>query len=264
MSEGVLFEQDEHGIATITVNRPEVRNALDWEAMAAFAAAVRQAEGTPGLRALIVTGAGQQAFSAGGDLRDLHSTPTEADGLRQHDLMAGALDTLAALPVPVIAAVEGAARGGGCEIMLACDMRVAAEDVTLGFAQVRMAVTPGWGGARRLLELVGYGHAVELLMMGGALSAREAYAIGLVNRITPPGRALYGARRIARALARGPREALRGVKDVLRAHLTLPPEAARARERETFARLWASPDHAEAALAFLEQREPVFSKEAER
>jgi len=105
MSDVVLFDLDEHGIATITINRPEVRNALNWEAMEAFADAVGRAETTPGLRALIVTGAGQQAFIAGGDLRDLHRTPSEADGLRQHDLMAGALDALEALPVPVIAAI---------------------------------------------------------------------------------------------------------------------------------------------------------------
>lgn len=264
MSDVVLFDLDEHGIATITINRPEVRNALNWEAMEAFADAVHRAESTPDLSAMIVTGAGQQAFISGGDLRDLHRTSSEADGLRQHDLMASALDALEALPVPVIAAIEGAARGGGCEVLLACDMRVAAEDATLGFAQIHMAVTPGWGGARRLLELVGYAHAFELLLTGGMLSARKAYAIGLVNHITPRGRALTEARRIALQFANGPQGALRGVKEVLRAHLRLPPEAARAREREIFARLWASPDHAEAVLAFLERREPVFSKEAGR
>ncbi len=257
MADTVQFRVDAAGIGVVTINRPEVRNALDHEAMQALAEAVASAEQTANLRALVLTGAGGQAFIAGGDVRALHSHLSEADALAQHDLMAGTLDRMAALPVPVIAALEGATRGGGCEVALACDLRIAAEDATLGFAQIHMAVTPGWGGAGRLIELVGYARAMDLLLTGRVLSAGDALAMGLVDRLCPPGKALEAARRLAGDIARQPGLAVRGIKAVLRGHLTLPPRAARARERETFARLWASPDHAEASAAFLEKRNPA-------
>lgn len=258
MSELIRYEQQANGIVVVTINRPEVRNALNWAAMHALADAVARAEADPTLRALILTGAGGKAFISGGDVRDLHGDVSEAAGLRQHDLMATTLDRLAALPVPVIAALEGATRGGGCEVALACDLRLAAEDATLGFAQISMAVTPGWGGAGRLIALVGYARAMELLLTGHIISAQEALTLGLINDVCPSGEALRCALSLAEQIARAPRLAVRGVKEVLRGHLTLPAEAARAHERQVFARLWAGADHAEASTAFLEKREPNF------
>lgn len=258
MSEIVRYEQHGDNIAVITVNRPQVRNALNWAAMHALADAVARAEADPHLRALILAGAGGKAFISGGDVRDLHGDISEAAGLHQHDLMATTLERLAALPVPVIAALEGATRGGGCEVALACDLRLAAEDATLGFVQIGMAVTPGWGGAGRLIALVGYARAMDLLLSGRVISAQEALTLGLVNRLCPSGEALHCALALAEQIARAPRLAVRGVKEVLRGYLTLPAEAARARERQVFARLWASADHAEASAAFLEKREPDF------
>jgi enoyl-CoA hydratase/carnithine racemase len=172
--------------------------------------------------------------------------------------MAGTLDRLAALPIPVIVALEGATRGGGCEVALACDLRIAAQDATLAFAQIGMAVTPGWGGAERLFRLVGYARAMDLLLTGRALAADEALSLGLVNRVCPSGTALNEALQLAQSIAAGPPLAVRGVKDVLRGYLTLPAEQACAIERTTFGRLWASADHAEAASAFLNKRQPVF------
>ncbi len=261
MSDTVLFEQDPRGIAVITVNRPEVRNALNPEAMAALSDAVTAAEQSGDLRAVILCGAGGRAFISGGDLRALRAAASELDGLQQYDLMAATLDRLAALPVPVIAALEGATRGGGCEIMLACDVAVAAQNATLGFAQINMAVTPGWGGAERLLARVGYARAVDLLLTGRVLSATEALEIGLVTHLCPPGKALHMATMMAELLAEGPARAVCGVKHVLRGYLTLPPEAARERERAVFGELWASADHGEASAAFLENRDPLFRGE---
>ncbi len=259
MPEGaVLFEAGPHQIARITIHRPDVRNALNWAAMDALRAAIDQASQIADLRAVIVYGAGGKAFISGGDLRDLHSDLSEASGLRQHDLMVGALDALASLPVPVIAALEGATRGGGCEVALACDLRVAASDATLGFAQIGMGVTPGWGGASRLISCVGYTLAMELLLTGRTLTAAAAQQIGLVTHLAPPGETLAEARRIAEAIAQQPPLAVRGVKQVLHGWATLPADAARARERSVFARLWATTDHAEASTAFLEKRPPVF------
>jgi methylglutaconyl-CoA hydratase len=257
MAEPVMFELDSSGIATLVIQRADVRNALNWGAMHALGESVAKAHAVQGLRAVILTGAGGKAFISGGDLRELKDM-TEEDGLRQHDLMTGILGQLAALPVPVIAAMEGAARGGGCEVALACDLRIAAEDATLAFAQISMAVTPGWGGARRLFHLTGYSRAMDLLLTGRAITAQEALELGLVNLISPPGGALDAARALAEELAAGPLLGVRGVKEVLRGYLTMPEDAAMTRERLTFAQLWASADHGEAVAAFLEKRSPLF------
>lgn len=246
------------GIAVLTFNRPEVRNALNWETMNALGAAVAEVEVAQGLRALILTGAGGRAFISGGDLRELGEAMTEEDGLRQHDLMTGILGRLAALPVPVMAALEGATRGGGCEVALACDLRIVGEDATLAFAQINMAVTPGWGGAGRLFRLIGYSRAMDLLLTGRVVSAQEALSLGLVNRVGPPGGALDAALALAGELAAGPPLGLRGVKEVLRGYLSMPSDAAMTRERLTFGQLWGSADHAEASAAFLDKRPPSF------
>ncbi|NDJ36755.1 MAG: enoyl-CoA hydratase/isomerase family protein, partial [Chloroflexi bacterium] len=161
MSELILYEVDSDGIGLITVNRPEVRNALNWAAMEQLADVVQRAEADDDLRVLLMTGQGRKAFIAGGDLRDLHNYKTREDAYRQHDLMADTMARLTRMPVPVIAALEGATRGGGCEVALAADIRVAASDATLAFSQVRMGLTPGWGGARRLYSLVGYRTAMD-------------------------------------------------------------------------------------------------------
>jgi enoyl-CoA hydratase/carnithine racemase len=254
----VQIDTQPDGVAILTVNRPEVRNALNWEAMHSLQAAVEQLEGDLNLRAVIVTGAGGRSFISGGDVRDLHNDVSEEAGLRQHDLMASTLDRLAALPVPVIAAIEGAARGGGCEVALACDMRFASCEATLGFAQITMGVSPGWGGAGRLAALVGPSRAFDLLLTGRVLDAKAAHEIGLIDRITDVGKSLDDARSLASRIATQPMLAVRGVKDVLHGYRTMPGDAARARERSVFAMLWATEDHAEASSAFLAKRDPVF------
>lgn len=260
MSNSMRLNVDSQGIATLTVNRPAVRNALNREAMQALRIAVTELEETSDVQAVIVTGT-EGTFISGGDLRDLHGEATEAAGLDQYDLMTDTLTRLAALPVPVIAAIEGAARGGGCEVALACDLRILAEDATLAFAQINMAVTPGWGGAERLIQLVGYARALDLLLTGRVIGGEEAVVLGLANYLCPAGRALHMAHMLAEGLANGPRLALRGIKAVLRGYLTDPPDVARARERATFGQLWASADHAEASAAFMEKREPDFKGE---
>ena len=226
--------------------------------MAAFAQAIEQAAAFPALRALIVTGAGG-TFISGGDLADLHNNPSEDAPHRQNALMGGALAALEALPIPTIAAIDGAARGGGCEVMLACDLRVLAADATMGFFQIRMAVTPGWDGAGRLLRLVGYARAMDVLTTGRVMDAEEALRLGLADRIAPPGEALQAALAVAEAIAAMPPLAVRGVKTVLRAHLERSPADALGEERAIFAQLWANEDHAEAVRAFLAKRPPQFA-----
>jgi enoyl-CoA hydratase len=259
MPDLVQLERQSGGLILLTFNRPEARNALNWEAMFALRDAVTELESEQRLTAVIVTGAGGRAFISGGDLRDLHTASTEDDALRQHDLMAGTLDRLAALPVPVIAAIEGATRGGGCEVAVVCDLRFASSEATFAFAQIDMAVTPGWGGAERLVSLIGYSRAFDLLVTGRTLEAQEGQQIGLIDRIVEPGSTITAAFSFAERIAGKPALAIRGIKDVLHGYRTMTDEAARARERLTFARLWVTSDHAEASAAFLEKRPPRFN-----
>lgn len=240
-------------IGVLEVRRPQVRNALDWQAMEAFGAAVDQAYQEPDLRALVITGQGQ-AFVAGGDLKVLAAYPHEKDGRRLSTLMTQALARLEALPVPTIAALNGPARGGGSEVALACDLRVMAANADLGFVQIRQALIPGWGGGQRLLRLVGYARAMEWLLTGRILTADEALAVGLANRLAPAGKALEEALALAQEIVAQPPQTVRAVKALLRAGMTLPPALAAAEEQRLFPPLWAEDAHLQAVQAFLQRR----------
>lgn len=243
----------ENDIATLTVDRPEVRNALSLTAMTDFAQAVERAHAERSLRALIVTGAGG-AFISGGDLTDLHRLSTEAEAEQMTDVMRAALDRLEALPCVTIAALEGPARGGGCEVALACDWRVAAADATLGFVQINVGVTTGWGGAARLQALIGYARALELLALGEVISAAEAQRMGLVNRVVPTGAALAEAHSLAEAVCKRDAAAIRAYKRILHA-ARQSAQSANAIERDEFPRLWIGEAHLRAVKSFLNKDE---------
>jgi enoyl-CoA hydratase len=238
-----------NNIAVLTVNRPEVRNALNMQAMADFAAAVEQAHAQPNLLALIVTGAGK-AFISGGDLAELHGYSSEADAMKMISLMGDALDRLEALPCITIAAMEGPARGGGCEIALACDWRVAAEDSDFGFVQVRLGLTTGWGGAARLARIVGYARALDLLTLGRVISASEAQNLKIVTYLAPPDEALKAAIDIADALGAHDVQAIQTYKRILAPTRASQAEA-NAIERTEFPKLWTAEAHTKAVEEFL-------------
>jgi len=249
----VVLEIIEPNIALLQVNRPSVRNALNWEAMQAFADCVERAHALPDLRALIVSGAGD-AFIAGGDLKELHTYPSHGDGQSLSRRMVMALQRLEALPYPVIAAINGPARGGGVEIALACDLRVLSAEADLGLVQITLGLTPGWGAGQRLLRLVGYSRALDWLATGKVLSASEALTYGLANRVTPPVSALTGALELARSISTYSPQAVTAIKRLLRASLLLPPEAAAAFEQAEFPPLWASEEHRQAVERFLNRK----------
>lgn len=245
----VHIEDDQ--IATLTFNRPSVRNALDWEAMELFAQSIASmAERNP--RVLILTGA-QGAFCAGGDLPDLHPHSTEEDGRRLSTLMGEALDQLEQLPFPTIAAIEGAAVGGGIEIALACDLRILADDAHLQMSQIRLGVMPGWGGGQRLLRLAGYSQAFYWLATGQRISAQQALSGGLASELVAPDQAYARAQALASELVQFNPDALRSIKTALLAGLRLPADEAQALERSLFPKLWASPFHHRAAEALIER-----------
>jgi enoyl-CoA hydratase/carnithine racemase len=253
MEPDIIYERDRRGVGLLRFNRPQVRNALSWSAMEQFRDRIEQSHDDHDLRALILTG-DPQSFCAGGDLSELHQHLSRVDGVRLMTLMGEALNRLAELPCPTIAAIEGAAMGGGAEISLACDMRVLAQDARIGLMHVRLAISPAWGGALRLLRTVGYARAFEWLVAGRVLSGEEAYRYGLANRLAPPGQALSEAQELAHTIAGYDPQAVHAIKRMLRAGRTLDPSRASAAERREFPELWAAPAHREASQQFVERK----------
>ena len=241
-------------LAVLQVSRPGVRNALNWQAIQDFRDHIDQIAALPDLRACILTGTGS-AFISGGDLKELSEYPSRADGLRLSRLMSEALLRLENLPCPTIAAINGPARGGGAEISLACDLRVMAEDADLGFVQVNLGLTPGWGAGQRLLRLVGYSLALEWLATGRILTASQAGEYHLANQIVPSGVALDASIELASEIASKPPEAVRAMKRLLQVGLQLPPASAAWLEQEEFPALWAGAAHLNAVQRFLESRQ---------
>jgi enoyl-CoA hydratase len=258
MSEPITYDVQD-GIGVLCVNRPGARNALNWAAQERFAEVVAAAAQDPSLRVLIITGAGHQAFVAGGDLKELVRHGDAAGGGRLNRVMGTALAQLTELPIPVMAAVNGDAYGGGCEIITACDLRLAAASAHFQFAQIRNALTTGWGGTARLVRLIGQSRAMELLLTGRTLTSQEAQTIGLVHEVVERGQdVLVVARQWAERLVQLPLAALAANKTLVNADLPLPD--AYALETRLFTQLWVHPDHHEAMQAFNEKRPPLFNR----
>lgn len=254
MSETIQLRQHDAGLYVITFNRPEALNALNLEAMAAFHATIKQLQEASDLRVLVVTGQGERAFCSGGDLRELGQHPTEDDARHFITTMGDALLMMEQLPVPVIAAVNGYALGGGSEIALACDIRIVDTSVRMGLVQIDMALTPGWGAGQRLLRLVGYSKAMEMLLRGTTLRADELRGLGLANRITNTGEALTAALEFAQVVSEQPPNVVHGIKALLQAGLNQSYEAALQTEREIFPPLWAADEHLVAVETFLNRQ----------
>jgi enoyl-CoA hydratase len=234
---------DANGVAVLTMNRPERRNALDGVTMRALAEAIRSLEAEPRVRVLVVTGAGKEAFCSGGDLFELSQRLTVADAEAMLSLMGDALLRLERLPYPVIAAINGFALGGGSELAVACDIRIVDERANLGFVQVRRGLITGWGGGQRLLRLVGYARALELLLRAEPLDAQELLRLGLVMQVMPSGHALSGALDFAQSIAAHDRNAVAAAKQMLQAGMQRPYEEGLAAERSLFPALWTGETH---------------------
>lgn len=259
MSELITYDvRDEIGV--LCVNRLGARNALNWAAQERFAEVIAAASQNPALRVLIITGAGHQAFVAGGDLKELSRHGDRAGGERLNRTMGQALSRLTELPIPVIAAVNGDAFGGGCEIVTACDLRLAANHARFQFAHIRNALTTGWGGTGRLVRLIGQSRAMELLLTGRTLTSQEAQAIGLVHEVVQSGDELMKiARQWAERLVQLPRAALAANKALVYAAASQPLPDVYALESRLFVEMWVHPDHHEAMQAFNEKRPPHFN-----
>ncbi|HSY96539.1 MAG TPA: enoyl-CoA hydratase/isomerase family protein [Steroidobacteraceae bacterium] len=222
------------GLAVLTIDRPHARNAIALDTMEQLEKALDAAAGA---RALVIKGAGDRAFVSGGDLKELSTLRTEEDASAMAKRMRSICDQLASFPAPVIAALNGHAFGGGAEVAVAADIRVAADDIKIAFNQVELEIMPAWGGAERLAALVGKGRALLLAGTGTTLNAVEAERIGLVDLVLPRSSFDEGWRSVARSLARHP------ATEIKRVISEVSPDEAIA----SFARLWVADAHWQAA-----------------
>ncbi len=249
-----LVVEREGAIVIWTVDRPEAKNALDHATLTDLIDAVADAERDRSIRAAILTGAGH-TFVSGGDLRELREKNTQQDAERFSDLGWDLTRAMAELPFPIVCAMPGPAIGGGAELALACDMRVADVRTRLSFKQVRMGVTTAWGTVPRLVSLVGAGTAARLLYATHDIFAAEAKLIGLVDEVTENGLARTTALAWASDIAEASPRAVADMKRLLR-ETTQASHEVRAVERQLFVETWSGPDHAEAMEAYFARRPP--------
>ena len=252
----VIYESRD-GIARITINRPEKLNALDRQTMRDIDSAVRTAGEDPSVGVLVITGAGEKAFVAGADIAEL-ATQTPVEGAAYARVGQAVLDRLERLGKPSIAAINGYALGGGLELAMACTLRVAADTARMGQPEVALGIIPGYGGTQRLSRLVGGGRALELILTGEPIDAREAHRIGLVNRVVPQSELAAAVDGLAKTLlTRGP-AALRFALQAVHEGLQMALQDGLSMEASLFGLCCATEDMHEGTRAFVEKRKPTF------
>ena len=259
----MIYELDtKTSVATITLNRPERLNALTFEVYTQLRDKFRALDAEPGVRTIIITGAGR-AFCSGGDVEDIIGALLGRDLKALHEFTRLTCDLILAMRrcrKPIVGALNGTVAGAGAVIAAACDIRIAAETAKIAFLFTKVGLSGADMGAAWLLpRIVGYGHASELLLTGDFIDAKRAYEIGLYSRVLPQAQVLTEARAVAEKLARGPSAALGVTKQALEAEATLDLEAALAYEADAQARLMQGTNFREAHAAFQAKREPRFT-----
>jgi enoyl-CoA hydratase len=244
-------------VTVLTVNRPSVLNALNRDTLTELEDAARHVVGDPDQAALIVTGAGEKSFVSGADINELAAL--DARGAEEASRFGQRVfDVLDRSPKPVIAAVNGYAFGGGCELALACHVRLASDNAVLGLPEVGLGIIPGYGGTQRLPRLVGQGRALGLILSGGRVKADEALRIGLVDRVVPQAQLLAEAEATARGMIKNGPLAIAAALEAVRRGLSMPLDDGLRLESGLFGLLAASEDMHEGMRAFLEKRPAAF------
>jgi methylglutaconyl-CoA hydratase len=252
----LLVDRDDDGIVVLTLNRPARRNALGKALVNALRATVADLATDPVARVIILAGAGAKAFCAGADLKERRIMEQEEVVVFVGALRA-MMDEIAALPQPTIAAMDGAALGGGAELALSCDLRVMGPAATIGLPETHLGIIPGAGGTQRLPRLIGIARAKELIYTGRRVAAQEAVALGLANRACENG-AIEGARALAAPILSAAPIALAQAKRAVDEGIALPIDAAMAVEKRCYDVTIPTEDRLEALAAFREKRPPVF------
>jgi enoyl-CoA hydratase len=244
-------------VAVVTLNRPKVLNALNNQTLAELASCMAGLKADDSVRAVILTGAGEKSFVAGADINELAAlSPVEGQAhARRGQLIFDAIENLGK---PVIAAINGFALGGGCELAMACTMRLAADTARFGQPEVNLGLLPGYAGSQRLPRLVGKGIAMEILLTGDMVSAQRAYEIGLVNRVVPAAELMAEATKLAQALAAKAPIAVRFILDAVNQGVESPFAVGEYLETTLFGTIASSEDMREGTKAFLEKRKAVW------
>jgi enoyl-CoA hydratase len=251
--EDLIFDKGE--IALLTINRPKALNALNRQLVENLARVLRDVRHDHATRVLIVIGAGDRAFVAGADIAGM-TQMTPIEGLEFSRLGHRVMQTIEDLPIPVIAAVNGFALGGGLELAMACDLIIASEKARFGQPEINLALIPGFGGTQRLPHRIGHARARELIMTGEMIDAKTALEWGLLNKVVAPEQLLDEARKLAAKLASKSGIALRQAKAALRASFTMEEDAGLRFEQSAFGLVFASDDRVEGTTAFVEKRDP--------
>lgn len=253
----LLLEQPEPGIYLLTVNRPQALNALNAATLGELAQAAMAVAADPAARVLLVTGAGDKAFVAGADISEMQQlTADQARAFSATGMQV--MRALEALPVPVIALVQGYALGGGCELAMACDWIIAGDRAVFGQPEVNLGIPPGFGGTQRLARLVGRARALELITTARQVKADEALAIGLVHQVVPAAELRRRGLEVARTIAAKGPVAVRLAKQAVQRGQDLDLDNACAYETSVFALAFATADQQEGMRAFLEKRTARF------
>ncbi len=252
----IIFQMEE-GIATITFNRPEVLNALNEACLAELSHAIDVISGDEDVRVLILTGAGKKSFVAGADITEFlkfNALKAKQFSEKGHYI----IQSLQDLPIPVIAAVNGFALGGGCEVVLACDFIYASETAMFGLPEINLGIIPGFGGTQRLPRLIGKNRAKEMIFTGKMIPAAEAHAIGLVNKVCPQEQLMDDVLKTARTIVSKGKVSLRAAKQTINSGMDVDLRTGCRIESDAFAICMTSPDATEGTKAFLEKREARF------
>jgi enoyl-CoA hydratase len=254
--ENILYEVKDH-IARITFNRPAVLNALNPQTVAELGQALDAARGDAEVRVVILTGAGEKAFVAGADINEL-AKRTPVDGKEYALVGQEIFHRLETLGKPSIAAINGFALGGGCELALSCTMRVASKTARIGQPEVKLGLVPGYGGSQRLPRLCGKGVAHEMILTGEMISADEAYRVGLVNHVVEPAELLPAAEKIAQKIIANAPLAVKYAMEAVEEGMEMSQEEGLFLEATLFGLCCATEDMREGTRAFLEKRPPKF------
>jgi enoyl-CoA hydratase len=248
-------QTDRDGVVLVTLNRPEVLNALDYATLGELVDELESLDSDESVRCVVITGAGDRAFAAGADIKEMaEATPVTLSVANNF----ARWERLKRIRLPLIAAVRGFALGGGCELAMACDMVVAADDATFGQPEIKIGIMPGAGGTQRMTRALGKARAMELILTGRNLSAREAYDRGLVSQIVAREETLPAALALAAEIAALPPLAVRAAKEAVNRAYELSLDAGLEFERRNFFMLFASEDQKEGMRAFIEKRPPTW------